>query len=76
MVMHILIHSIMFAAFYSPEPLALHKKGVFLAVLFSVGILLAAFFAAIFAIHWQKKLKQNAAKSEILSGNVFYYFTT
>lgn len=59
----------MYPAFYSQEPLAVHKEGVSLAVLFSVGILLAAFLAVIFAIHWQKKQKKNVAKTEIPSGN-------
>lgn len=53
----------MFPAFYSPEPLAsLHKDSVSLAVLFSVGILLAASLA-ICAIYWQKKKKKTEEKS-------------
>ncbi|XP_034167614.1 interleukin-17 receptor D isoform X2 [Pangasianodon hypophthalmus] len=55
------------------EPLALHKEGVSLAVLFSVGILLAA-LAVIFAIHWQKKQKKKTAKTEIPSDITEEYY--
>lgn len=52
-----------------PDPSALNKATVSLAVLFSVAILLAVFLAVIFTIHWQKKQKQKAAKTETLSGD-------
>ncbi|XP_017343231.1 interleukin-17 receptor D [Ictalurus punctatus] len=56
------------------EPLTLHKEVVSLAVLFSVGVLLAASLTFIFAIHWQKKQKKKSAKTEIPSDiNEEYY---
>ncbi|KAG7323212.1 hypothetical protein KOW79_012914 [Hemibagrus wyckioides] len=56
------------------EPSPLHKASVSLAILFSVGILLAAFLAVIFTIHWQKKQKKKAAKSEKTSDITEEYY--
>lgn len=62
----------MFPAFYSPEPLSsLHKEGLSLAILFPVGILLAAFLA-IYAIYWQKKQQKKAANTEISGDHIFF----
>lgn len=62
---------IMFSAFYLPEPIVFPKADVSLSVFFSVGVLLAAFLAVIFVIHWQKK---KTAKPEILSGKQIKFF--
>ncbi|KAI5085918.1 interleukin-17 receptor D isoform X1, partial [Silurus meridionalis] len=60
--------------FYSSEPFSLDKEGISLAVLFSVGVLLAAFLAVIVAIHLQNKIKKKAAKCHIPSDiNDTYY---
>lgn len=62
----------MFPAFYSPEPLSsLHKEGLSLAILFPVGVLLAAFLA-IYAIYWQKKQQKKAANTEISGDHIFF----
>ncbi|KAF7696082.1 interleukin-17 receptor D-like isoform X1 [Silurus meridionalis] len=56
------------------EPFSLDKEGISLAVLFSVGVLLAAFLAVIVAIHLQNKIKKKAAKCHIPSDiNDTYY---
>ncbi|XP_027000954.1 interleukin-17 receptor D isoform X3 [Tachysurus fulvidraco] len=56
------------------DPSALNKASVSLAVLFSVGILLAVFLSVIFTIHWQKKQKQKAAKTETPSDITEEYY--
>ncbi|XP_060793292.1 interleukin-17 receptor D isoform X2 [Neoarius graeffei] len=54
------------------EPLSsLHKEGLSLAILFPVGILLAAFLA-IYAIYWQKKQQKKAANTEISDMTEYY----
>ncbi|TSS48078.1 Citrate synthase, mitochondrial [Bagarius yarrelli] len=46
------------------EPLDLHKADDSLAAAFSVGFLLTAFLAVVFAICWRKKKKKKAAKTK------------